>query len=89
MVIRLYSVRILIEKPFVPAGLVEAPEKRGKNRRACIRSRLGRKVRSDVRGLIPTVIRDKRTLSHNLGGARSAESDLTDRDGVAERQIAR
>jgi hypothetical protein len=88
IVMRLYSVRILIEKAFLPANLVGALEKRGTTRKACMRRRFGRKVRSDVRGLSPIVIMDSRMLSHSAGGAKNGEADFSERGGGADRQIA-
>ena len=79
----------MIEKLFVPANLLEAMGKRGTKVTVCIRSRLGKKVPSVVRGLMPTVIKHRRTLSHSLGGARNGEPDCLVPNGVGERQIAR
>ena len=73
----------------MPANLVGALEKRGTMRRACMTRRFGRKVRSDVRGLMPIVIKERRMLSHNPGGARNGVLDFSDLGGGADRQIAR
>lgn len=88
-VMRLYSVRILIEKAFLSANWVGAVQKRGTKSKECMASRFGRNVWSDVRGLIPIVMKDNMMLSHSPGGARNGELGFPDREGGAERQTAR
>jgi hypothetical protein len=79
----------VIEKPFLSAELLGRLPKRGTKRQACMRRRFVRKVFSPVRGLAAIVTKDRITLSHSLGGAKSGDLDFPDWTMGVERQIAR
>lgn len=54
---------------------------------ACMRSRLGRNVRVDVKGVRPTVRSERKTGIDSVGGARSVDERLLEGD-ISERHSA-